>query len=196
MLFLWWSSCLEESKYWSCCRRCHWCRASRLAPDTRFFFPIAFRILTRHSHCACYVVCSSLCVSLCLSVRSAADIVLLSPGLGVVTDAILESRKIFQRMRNYVLYTLSATIRVSVFFLLLTVIFNFYFPAIIITIMVRFHPSLLFCSPFLPTLSLLFSRSTRQYWMTAQSWLYPLTVWSHHKPLIDGAYLSFMHKPF
>lgn len=34
--------------------------------------------------------------------RSVSDIVLLSPGLSVIIDAIITSRKIFQRMRNYV----------------------------------------------------------------------------------------------
>src|SRR5580765_5357474 len=68
---------------------------------------------------------------------SAADIVLLSPGLGVITDAIIGSRKIFQRMRNYVLYSLAATIRISLTFMLLTVIFDFYFPTIVVAIMVH-----------------------------------------------------------
>ena len=33
--------------------------------------------------------------------KSAADIVLMSPGLSVIIDAIKESRKIFQRMTSY-----------------------------------------------------------------------------------------------
>lgn len=69
--------------------------------------------------------------------RAAADIVLVSPGLGVIVDAIFGSRKIFQRMRNYVLYTVSAVVRVCFTFMLLTVIWDFYFPTLVITIMVR-----------------------------------------------------------
>lgn len=33
--------------------------------------------------------------------RSAADIVLTEPGLGVIISAVLTSRAIFQRMKNY-----------------------------------------------------------------------------------------------
>jgi len=67
--------------------------------------------------------------------RAASDIVLVSPGLSVIVEAIFGSRKIFQRMRNYVLYSVSATIRVCLTFTLLTLIFDFYFPTIVIAIM-------------------------------------------------------------
>eukprot|EP01087_Luapelamoeba_hula_P015695 TRINITY_DN4717_c0_g2_i1.p1 TRINITY_DN4717_c0_g2~~TRINITY_DN4717_c0_g2_i1.p1 ORF type:complete len:1067 (+),score=193.16 TRINITY_DN4717_c0_g2_i1:51-3203(+) len=67
--------------------------------------------------------------------RAASDIVLVSPGLGVIVDAIFGSRKIFQRMRNYVLYSVSATVRVCVTFTILTIAFDFYFPTIVIAIM-------------------------------------------------------------
>lgn len=69
--------------------------------------------------------------------RAAADIVLVSPGLSVIVEAIFGSRKIFQRMRNYVLYSVSATIRVCLTFTILTLAFDFYFPTIVIAIMVR-----------------------------------------------------------
>jgi len=36
--------------------------------------------------------------------RAAADIVLTAPGLSVIIEAIFRSRKIFQRMKNYVIY--------------------------------------------------------------------------------------------
>ena len=58
--------------------------------------------------------------------RAAADIVLLSPGLSVIVNAIEESRKIFQRMTNYALYRISETIRVLLFMTLSILIFNFY----------------------------------------------------------------------
>lgn len=44
--------------------------------------------------------------------RSAADMVLTSPGLSVIYDAVVESRKIFARLRAYVLYRLAATIQI------------------------------------------------------------------------------------
>jgi len=41
--------------------------------------------------------------------RAAASIVLLTPGLSVIIDAILTSRKIFQRMKAYALYACATT---------------------------------------------------------------------------------------
>ena len=47
--------------------------------------------------------------------RAAADIVLTTPGLSVIIDAIKESRKIFQRMTIYAIYRIAETIRVLLF---------------------------------------------------------------------------------
>ncbi len=58
--------------------------------------------------------------------RAAADIVLLTPGLSVIIDAIRESRKIFQRMNSYAIYRIAETIRVLLFMTLSILIFNFY----------------------------------------------------------------------
>jgi H+-transporting ATPase len=58
--------------------------------------------------------------------RSAADIVLLLPGLSVIIDAIKESRKIFRRMTNYAIYRIAETIRVLLFLTIAIMIFNFY----------------------------------------------------------------------
>jgi H+-transporting ATPase len=58
--------------------------------------------------------------------RSAADMVLLSPGLSVIIRAIQESRKIFQRMQNYAIYRIAETIRVLLFMTLSILVFNFY----------------------------------------------------------------------
>ena len=44
--------------------------------------------------------------------RAAADIVLMTPGLSVIIDAIKESRKIFQRMNSYAIYRIAETLRV------------------------------------------------------------------------------------
>jgi len=48
--------------------------------------------------------------------RAAADLVLTEPGLGVIVDAIFESRKIFQRMRNYIVYRIACTLQLLFFF--------------------------------------------------------------------------------
>jgi H+-transporting ATPase len=58
--------------------------------------------------------------------RSAADMVLLSPGLSVIIKAIQESRKIFQRMQSYAIYRIAETIRVLLFMTLSILVFNFY----------------------------------------------------------------------
>ena len=58
--------------------------------------------------------------------RSAADIVLLTPGLSVIVDAIKESRRIFQRMNSYAIYRIAETIRVLLFMTLSILVFNFY----------------------------------------------------------------------
>jgi H+-transporting ATPase len=58
--------------------------------------------------------------------RAAADIVLTSPGLGVIIDAIKESRKAFQRMNSYAIYRITETIRVLLFMTLSILVFNFY----------------------------------------------------------------------
>jgi H+-transporting ATPase len=58
--------------------------------------------------------------------RAAASIVLLTPGLSVIIDAIKESRKIFQRMINYATYRITETIRVLLLMTLAILIFNVY----------------------------------------------------------------------
>jgi H+-transporting ATPase len=58
--------------------------------------------------------------------RAAAAIVLLTPGLSIIIDAIKESRKIFQRMNSYAIYRIAETIRVLLFMTLSILIFNFY----------------------------------------------------------------------
>jgi H+-transporting ATPase len=58
--------------------------------------------------------------------RSAADIVLMTPGLSVIIEAIKESRKIFQRMNSYAIYRIAETIRVLLFMTLSILVFNFY----------------------------------------------------------------------
>jgi H+-transporting ATPase len=58
--------------------------------------------------------------------RAAADIVLMTPGLSVIIDAIKESRKIFQRMNSYAIYRITETLRVLLFMTLSILVFNFY----------------------------------------------------------------------
>src|ERR1039458_5886273 len=58
--------------------------------------------------------------------RAAASIVLTTPGLSVIIDAIKESRRIFQRMNSYAIYRIAETLRVLLFVTLTILIFNFF----------------------------------------------------------------------
>jgi H+-transporting ATPase len=58
--------------------------------------------------------------------RAAASIVLVTPGLSVIIDAIKESRRIFQRMNSYAIYRIAETLRVLIFMTLAILIFSFY----------------------------------------------------------------------
>ena len=58
--------------------------------------------------------------------RAAASIVLTTPGLSVIIDAIREGRRIFQRMNSYAIYRIAETLRVLLFITLAILIFNFY----------------------------------------------------------------------
>ncbi|XP_050376167.1 plasma membrane ATPase 1-like [Argentina anserina] len=66
--------------------------------------------------------------------RSASDIVLTEPGLSVIISAVLTSRAIFQRMKNYTIYAVSITIRIVLGFLLLTAFWRFDFPPFMVLI--------------------------------------------------------------
>ncbi|KAH1215757.1 Plasma membrane ATPase 1 [Glycine max] len=66
--------------------------------------------------------------------RSASDIVLTEPGLSVIISAVLTSRAIFQRMKNYTIYAVSITIRIVLGFMLLALIWHFDFPPFMVLI--------------------------------------------------------------
>ncbi len=58
--------------------------------------------------------------------RAAADLVLTAPGLSVITNAIEEARRIFERMNAYAIYRICETIRIMFFVVLAMVFFDFY----------------------------------------------------------------------
>jgi H+-transporting ATPase len=60
------------------------------------------------------------------ALKSFADIVLLSPGIAVVKDAIIEARKVFSRLYTYSVYRISESLRVIVSILLLSIIYGAY----------------------------------------------------------------------
>jgi H+-transporting ATPase len=58
--------------------------------------------------------------------RAAATLVLTAPGLSVVTTAIEEARRIFDRMTAYAIYRIAETMRLLLFMTAAILIFNFY----------------------------------------------------------------------
>ncbi|XP_045820108.1 plasma membrane ATPase-like isoform X4 [Trifolium pratense] len=66
--------------------------------------------------------------------RSAADIVLTEPGLSVIISAVLTSRAIFQRMKNYTIYAVSITIRIVFGFMFIALIWKFDFAPFMVLI--------------------------------------------------------------
>ncbi len=58
--------------------------------------------------------------------KAAADIVLTSPGLRVIVDAIKEARITFERMKSYAVFRIAETIRIVIFMTLAIAVFNFY----------------------------------------------------------------------
>ncbi len=70
--------------------------------------------------------------------RAAADLVLVAPGLSVITRAIEESRRIFERMNAYAIYRISETIRIMFFVVLAMVFFDFYPITAIMIILLAF----------------------------------------------------------
>ncbi|WJX28158.1 Plasma membrane ATPase 4 [Trifolium repens] len=66
--------------------------------------------------------------------RGASDIVLTEPGLSVIISAVLTSRAIFQRMKNYTIYAVSITIRIVFGFMFIALIWKFDFSPFMILI--------------------------------------------------------------
>uniref|UniRef100_A0A7N0V2B3 Plasma membrane ATPase n=1 Tax=Kalanchoe fedtschenkoi TaxID=63787 RepID=A0A7N0V2B3_KALFE len=66
--------------------------------------------------------------------RSASDIVLTEPGLSVIISAVLTSRAIFQRMKNYTIYAVSITIRIVLGFMLIALIWKYDFAPFMVLI--------------------------------------------------------------
>jgi len=61
--------------------------------------------------------------------RSAADIVLLAPGLSTIVDGLMTSRAIFQRMRSYALYRITSTVHFLMFFFIVVMVYDWALPA-------------------------------------------------------------------
>lgn len=58
--------------------------------------------------------------------RSAASLILTAPGLSVITRAVEEARRIFERMMSYTIYRIAMTLSILVFVVLTMLIYNDY----------------------------------------------------------------------
>ncbi len=114
--------------------------------------------------------------------RAAADIVLMTPGLSVIIDAIKESRKIFQRMNSYAIYRIAETIRVLLFMTLSIIVFNFYpVTAVMIVLLAVFNDG--------PILAIAYDRAN--YSMQPEKWEMPRVLWISTVLGILGVMASF-----
>jgi len=71
--------------------------------------------------------------------QSAADIILTRPGLSPIFTAIVESRKIFKRLKSYVIYRICVTVQVVAFLCVVSFAFNEAFDALFIILLALFH---------------------------------------------------------
>ncbi|KAG0344308.1 hypothetical protein BG004_004569 [Podila humilis] len=60
--------------------------------------------------------------------RTAADIVLMAPGLSTIIEGITASRSIFQRMRSYALYRITSTVHFLIFFFVVVLVYDWTLP--------------------------------------------------------------------
>jgi H+-transporting ATPase len=58
--------------------------------------------------------------------RGAAALVLTAPGLSVITAAVEESRRIFERMMSYIIYRIAMSIDIMLFVVLASLVFSFF----------------------------------------------------------------------
>merc|ERR1719198_971909 len=70
---------------------------------------------------------------------AAADIILTRPGLSPIYTAIMESRKIFKRLKSYVIYRICVTVQVVAFLCIVSFVYNDAFDALYIILLALFH---------------------------------------------------------
>ena len=71
--------------------------------------------------------------------QAAADIILTRPGLSPIFTAIMESRRIFKRLKAYVIYRICVTVQVVAFLSIISFVYDDIFPALYIILLALFH---------------------------------------------------------
>merc|ERR1719331_1753028 len=71
--------------------------------------------------------------------QAASDIVLTKEGLSPIFTAIMESRRIFKRLKSYVIYRICVTVQVVAFLCIVSFVYNEAFEALYIILLALFH---------------------------------------------------------
>jgi len=71
--------------------------------------------------------------------QAASDIVLTKEGLSPIFTAIVQSRKIFKRLKSYVIYRICVTVQVVTFLCVVSFVYNEAFEALFIILLALFH---------------------------------------------------------
>jgi len=71
--------------------------------------------------------------------QQAADIILTNEGLSPIYTAIMESRRIFKRLKSYVIYRICVTVQVVAFLCVVSFVYNQTFEALFIILLALFH---------------------------------------------------------
>jgi len=108
--------------------------------------------------------------------RAAADLILTAPGLSVITRAVEEARRIFERMTSYTVYRIAMTIDIMVFVVIAMLTFGFYpLTAVMIIILALLDD--------IPIMTIAYDNT----------WLSPKPVrWDMHRVLTLSSILGFL----
>lgn len=108
--------------------------------------------------------------------RAAADLILTAPGLSVITRAVEEARRIFERMTSYTIYRIAMTIDIMAFVVLAMLIFGIYpINAVMIIILALLDD--------IPIMTIAYDNT----------WLSPKPVrWNMHRVLSLSSILGFL----
>ncbi|KAF5725856.1 hypothetical protein HS088_TW23G00586 [Tripterygium wilfordii] len=102
--------------------------------------------------------------------RGASDIVLTEPGLSVIVSAVLTSRAIFQRMKNYTIYAVSITIRIVLGFMLVALLWKFDFSPFMVLIIAILNDAIIWVFSIITYVPLDVLKFIIRYALTGKAW--------------------------
>ncbi|KAF5749548.1 hypothetical protein HS088_TW04G01517 [Tripterygium wilfordii] len=102
--------------------------------------------------------------------RGASDIVLTEPGLSVIVSAVLTSRAIFQRMKNYTIYAVSITIRIVLGFMLVALLWKFDFSPFMVLIIAILNDAIIWVFSIITYMPLDVLKFIIRYALNGRAW--------------------------